>query len=216
MTIKWLGHACFLITLKNDKKILIDPYDNTVGYEPIDEQADILLISHDHYDHNYKDGVSGNYTLIDKEGDYDIDGISIKGILQPHDEAYGAKRGNVITFLINADNLNILFLSDIGMVPQKEYFDSLPDIDILLLPVGGVYTIDAKEAIKIMDEIHPNITIPMHYMTSCLKFALKGVHEFLQLAGKEYDKSRLGNSEFEITADNLKKRSRIVIMEHSN
>ena len=215
MKINWLGHSCFSIVFKNGKKALIDPYDNTVGYDPVDEEADILLITHDHYDHNYKEGVHGDYVLIDKEGEYEIDGIKIKGITQPHDESYGAKRGNVVTYLISADGLNLLHLGDIGMVPTEEYFEALPKIDILMLPVGGIYTVDAKEAFRIMEKLHPNITVPMHYMTSSLKFALKGVYEFEKLAGKEYDKSRLGSSEFEIAANNLKKRSRIVIPQHS-
>ena len=217
MLIKWIGHACFLLTFKNGKRVLIDPYAPDLGYEPVCEQADVVLVSHEHDDHNFTEHLAGDFQLIDAPGEYVIDGMKITGITLPHDEAQGAKRGQVVSFLIQAEGLTFLHMSDVGCMPQDAYFELLPKIDILMIPVGGVYTVDAQGAFAIMERIHPNITIPMHYMTSSLrKFALKGVHELIELAGGGYDVSRLGNAEFEITADNLKKRSRIMVMEHSN
>lgn len=216
MHIKWIGHACFLLTLKNGKKIITDPYDNTVGYDSVDEEADYVLVSHNHYDHNFTDGISGEYKLIDKPGNYKFDDIVLTGFELPHDDVNGTKRGKVTAFLIETENIKILHMADVGVVPDDSFFDALPKIDVLLVPVGGVYTIDAHGAFEILEKLQPNITIPMHYMTHVLKFALKGVYEFEQMASKEYDISHIGHSDYEISCGDPKKRPRIIIMQHSN
>lgn len=216
MIIKWLGHSCFQLMLKNGKSIMIDPFDETVGYEPVDEKADIVLVSHDHHDHSYVNGIKGNYKLIKDAGEYSADGIRITGVAACHDDQKGSVRGQVVINTIEAEGIRVMHMSDIGCVPDENFFNNAGKIDILLIPVGGVYTIAAEEALEIIDKLKPNITIPMHYMTSVLKFSLKGVHEFITLAGKEYDISRQGGSSLEIAADTLKKRQRIVVMEHAN
>ena len=218
MKIKWIGHSCFMIELADGRKILTDPYDNTVGYDPVDETADIVLVTHDHFDHGYTEGIKGDYKLITKAGEYDLgNGLSVCGIEQPHDDAGGSKRGTVITFVINAEGLNLLHMGDIGVVPGDDYFAKLPKIDILMIPVGGVFTVDAKGAFSILERIHPNITIPMHFKTEKLSFDVSSVFDFLQIAKEgEFDISRLGGAVLEVDPLNLKKRSRIIVMEHSN
>ncbi len=215
MIIKWLGHSCFLLTLKNGKSIVIDPYDESTGYEPVNEKADIVLVSHDHHDHSDVKGIKGNYNLIKSAGEYESDGVKITGALAYHDDQQGALRGNVVVNTIEAEGIRVMHMSDIGCVPDESFFKNAGKIDILMIPVGGVYTIDAKGALEIIEKLKPNITIPMHYLTPALKISLKGVHEFTALAGKEYDISRLGGSSLEIAADTLKKRQRIVVMDHA-
>ena len=122
----------------------------------------------------------------------------------------------VITFVINAEGLNLLHMGDIGVVPSEEYFAKLPKIDILMIPVGGVFTVDAEGAFSILEHIHPNITIPMHFKTEKLTFDVSGVFDFLQRSKGEFDISRLGGAVLEVDPLNLKKRSRIIVMEHSN
>jgi L-ascorbate metabolism protein UlaG (beta-lactamase superfamily) len=216
MIIKWFGHSCFKITLKNGKSIMIDPFDETVGYEKVDEKADIVLVSHDHYDHSYIKAIQGEYTLINSPGTYKADGVEITGVSMDHDDQQGKLRGKVVVFTIQAEGIRIMHLSDIGVMPDEGFFANAGKIDILMIPVGGVYTIDAKVALQIMERFSPNITIPMHYMTEVSKIQLKGVHEFARLVGKEYDISRLGGSSLEITADNMKKRQRVFIMDFAN
>jgi L-ascorbate metabolism protein UlaG (beta-lactamase superfamily) len=214
--IKWLGHSCFKITLKDGRSIVIDPYDPTVGYKPVDEEADIVIVSHDHYDHNYTAGIKGDYKLIDAAGIYRDGGLEITGIEALHDENGGKDHGRIICNVIAAEGMRLLHMSDIGAMPEDSFFEKIGKIDVLMIPVGGVFTVDAQGAFAIMERIAPNIIIPMHYMTSCLSFKLAGVHDFIKLASKVRDVSRHLESSLEVTADNLKKRPRIIVMQHSN
>ncbi|MEA4853110.1 MAG: MBL fold metallo-hydrolase [Christensenella sp.] len=220
MLIEWIGHSCFYVTTTEGKTIIIDPYDNTIGLAVPQKGADVVLVSHDHFDHRNEDYIASledGATLIDTIGDFDVCGIKIKGIALDHDEQGGALRGKVIAFLIEADGMRILHMSDVGAMPSDAFFDEIGKIDILMIPVGGVYTVDAKGALNIMDRIQPNITIPMHYLTAGLKLEIASPHDFLaRAANREYDVSRLGGGIFDITADNLKKRRRIVVMECSS
>jgi L-ascorbate metabolism protein UlaG (beta-lactamase superfamily) len=216
MFIKWLGHACFKLTTKDGRSIIVDPYDPSIGLKPVDEEADIVLVSHDHYDHSYTEGIKGEYKLIDSAGEYSEDGFEITGIEVAHDDQKGALRGKAVSFIIAGEGIRVMHMSDIGAVPPDEFFEKAGKIDILLIPVGGVYTVDAEGAFKIMERLTPNITIPMHYMTPNLTIKLHGVHEFIALASKEYDVSRQLENCLDITADNLKKRQRIIVMQHAN
>lgn len=218
MLIEWIGHSCFYMTTEAGKTILIDPYEDTIGLKVPEKQADIVLVTHDHFDHRnqaYLDGMPSGSILIEQEGVHEADGVKITGLPVWHDEQQGAQRGKVITYLIEADGMRLLHMGDVGTMPEASYFEQLGKIDILMIPVGGYYTVDAKGALNIMDTIHPNITIPMHYLTGSLTLTeLAGSHDFLaRAASREYDVSRLGGGQFEITKDNLKKRNRIVVME---
>lgn len=216
MIIKWLGHSCFQIKLADGKSIVIDPYDESMGYGLIDEKADIVLVSHNHHDHSFVQGIKGEYKLIREAGEYKSGGIKITGVVANHDDQKGAVRGQVVVNTIQAEGIRVMHMSDIGEMPDDSFFKNAGKIDILMIPVGGVYTIDAKVALEIIEKLSPNITIPMHYMTTVSKIHLKGIHEFITLAGKEYDISRLGGSSLQITADTLKKRQRIVVMDFAN
>ena len=216
MLIKWLGHACFKLMLKDGRTIIIDPYDPKVGYKPVEETADIVIVSHDHYDHSYTDGIKEGYKLIRGAGEYKENGIEITGIPAPHDENGGADRGQVVCNIIAAEGMRVMHMSDIGAMPDDDFFEKIGKIDILMIPVGGVYTVDAKGAFAIMERIAPNITIPMHYMTPCVTLKLAGVHDFIKLASKVRDVSTQLESCMEVTADNLKKRQRIIVMQNAN
>ena len=156
--------------------------------------------------------------LIAEAGEFEAGGIRVTGIPVWHDDRQGSERGQVITYLIEADGMRLLHMGDVGEMPAPSYFEKIGKIDILMIPVGGYYTVDAKGALNIMDTIHPNITIPMHYLVNGLTLTeLASPHDFLaRAASREYDVSRLGGGVFEITKDNLKKRNRIVVMECSH
>jgi len=216
MLIKWLGHACFKLTVKDGRTVVIDPFDPNMGLKEVDETADFVLVSHGHHDHSYTAGIKGSYRLIDSAVTYKEDGLEITGIEADHDEQDGSARGKVICNIISAEGIRVMHLSDIGAMPGDGFFEKAGKIDILMIPVGGVYTVDAQGAFAIMERLAPNITIPMHYMTPNLTLKIEGVHEFIKLARKVRDVSRLGESCIEITADNLKKRQRIIVMQPSN
>jgi L-ascorbate metabolism protein UlaG (beta-lactamase superfamily) len=185
MEIIWRGHAFFEILTKT-KKIAIDPFSEKIGLKAPKIKTDILLITHDHYDHNEKKVVSGDYFLIDKPGEYEIGGIFIYGIESFHDDKEGKERGKNTIYVIEAEGLRICHMGDFG---QKELTErqkeKLLSLDILMIPIGGVYTIGPKEAVKIINEIEPKIVIPMHYFVEGLKINLAKVDEFLKAFGEK-------------------------------
>ena len=185
MKIKWWGHASFLITTSNNKMILTDPYNEELPYNKITDKPDYVTVSHDHFDHNAVDLLKGSPEVIKKSSGFEDDNISVKGISVYHDDAEGDKRGENIIFIINTDGYKIAHLGDLGHELNKEDLNRLKDIDILLIPVGGNYTIDAKKAKNIVDKINPKIVLPMHYKTDILDFPITGVDEFLSYFEKE-------------------------------
>lgn len=148
-----IAHACFLIENSNEK-LIIDPYDNSIGYEPINEVVNYLLISHDHYDHNYASGIK-----LKKN----IGSFKISKVDSYHDNKNGSLRGTNIIHIIDTEGVKICHLGDLGHKLTEKQVKLIGSIDILLIPVGGIFTIDCKEAIKVVGQLNPKLVIPMHY-----------------------------------------------------
>jgi len=188
MVINWKGQSCFQIStspIKNGAvSIAIDPFDQSVGLRIPKLQADILLATHDHKDHNNDKAVDGDYLLINGPGEYDVKEISIQGIPSFHDNNQGKDRGTNTIYTIESEEIRICHLGDLG---QKELttdqIEKIGDVDILMIPIGGTYTIDSAEAVKIMSQIEPRIIIPMHYHLPKLKIKLDGIDKFLKALG---------------------------------
>ncbi len=215
MVIEWLGHSCFKVTLKDSGKVvLFDPYDYSTGYSRLESRADYVVISHNHHDHNDLSGVKGKYTVVKTSGMHEFEGLSIEGISTWHDRSEGKQRGANLIFLLRSKGMTVCHMGDTGCIPSEEVYKKLEGADILMIPVGGIYTIDAKEALKVCERISPNIIIPMHYRTTACTVDLQPVDFFLEAAGGEYDISHLGKNVFEIEKGSLKKRTRIVVMEY--
>jgi len=189
MNIIWYGQSCFQISSSQGKNnhvsIIIDPLGGDIGLKlPRKLEADIVLISHDHFDHNNIKAVSGSPLVIKGPGEYDARGVFIQGISGYHDNSQGAERGNVTIYIIEAEGLRICHLGDLGQKElSSDQLEKIGEVDILMIPVGGVYTIDADEAIKIMAQVEPKITIPMHYQIPKLKIKLGGIDKFLKALG---------------------------------
>ncbi len=163
MQIKYLGHASFLLKTK-DAKIVTDPFDpKVIGFKFPKTEADIVTISHSHPDHNKPDVVSGEPLIIDWPGEYEKSGVRIFGIKSFHDKQQGAERGENILYKFEAENITLLHCGDMGVVPNQVLLDEIGDIDILMLPVGGHYTIDPDDAVEVIKKIEPSLVIPMHY-----------------------------------------------------
>lgn len=180
MNIKWLGHSSFLITSnKTNTKILTDPFPNTIGYKTYNDYADIVTISHHHFDHNCLDNIKGDYVVIHKVGELLAHNIKFTCFPSFHDEVKGAKRGNnsIIKFCI--DGINICHLGDLGHMLSDSEIKDLGEINVLLIPVGGNYTIDNIQAFELCQKINSNIVIPMHYKTPDLNFELDDLENFL-------------------------------------
>lgn len=199
MKIKWLGHSCFLLTSQNGTKVVTDPFNEKVGYKVPNENAHIVTTSHQHYDHNYVSAIKEVNVHLDKPGRYSEKGIDIVGIPTKHDEANGSKRGDNVVFKFAIDGLNICHCGDLGHVLNAEHVESIGTVDVLLVPVGGVYTVDAQDAHKIVELLKPVLTIPMHFKTKPLSFQLNNVEEYI----KSYGGKRAGVQEIEINTENL-------------
>lgn len=181
--LKWLGQACFEI--KNSKTIITDPHDGDgVGIKPPETKADIVTISHDHFDHaNGIELVKGKNTgVVQETGTNKVKGIEIEGINSYHDKAKGSKRGENIIYKFKIEGFNVIHLGDLGHIPNEEKIEELKPVDILLIPVGGNYTIDGMEALEIMEKLNPKITVPMHYKIPGLTVEISTDEEFIQEA----------------------------------
>lgn len=185
MIITWLGHACFKIQDK-EVTIITDPYDSSIGFKLPRLKADIVTVSHDHYDHNNiagVKGISGEPFIIKNPGEYEIKGVFIYGIPFWHDKSEGKERGANIAYRIEIEGISVVHLGDLGHFLTEEQAALLGSIDILLIPVGGKYTIGVKEAVEIINELEPRIVIPMHYKIPGLKIDIEPVDKFLKEMG---------------------------------
>lgn len=180
MKITWFGHACFLIEMEGIR-IVTDPFDETVGYPIPNVTADVVTESHQHFDHNAHHLVRGNFRLIKEAGEYEIGKVKVRGIETYHDTKSGRERGKNIVFVFEGEGMRVCHLGDLGHVPTNDQVRSIGEVDVLLVPVGGTFTIGPKEAKEVVNLIKPTVTIPMHYKTRYLKFNLLPVDDFLKL-----------------------------------
>lgn len=181
MQIQWLGQSAFKIQGK-DVTVAIDPHDKT-GLKMPKFQADLLLITHDHDDHNNVKAIRGNPFIIDGAGEYEVKNVFVYGLRSFHDKKEGAERGKCTAYVIEMEGIKIGHLADFGQEKLTErQLEYLEGVDILMIPVGGTYTINGPEAVKIISQIQPRIVIPMHYKLPGLKIKLDGADKFL----KEY------------------------------
>ena len=206
MKFKWWGHSSFLITTKDGTEILTDPYDDSLPYAEVDDQPDIVTISHDHFDHNAVDRLHNKPdTIVDSKKGYKDDNITIKGITTYHDKTEGNDRGDNIIFQMELGDKKVCHIGDLGHLLSEAKIEKLKDIDILLIPVGGYYTIDADEAFEICEKIDPQVIIPMHFKTDILDFPITGVEDFTDHFDAE-TVQKVGKSEIEITELPAEKR----------
>lgn len=207
MKIKWLGHACFAIETGN-KRIITDPFNEEVGYPMPGLSADIITVSHEHWDHSAVDTISGHPEVINQTGEYRLGPINITGLPSFHDKTGGQERGKNIIFCIQAEGIKVVHLGDLGHV-VAEQLSGIGGVDILLIPVGGKYTIDAQEAFVTVQNLNPGIVVPMHYQTPHLSFELAPVElfsaQFDQVVKKPY---------LEINPKDLGKDKKVIILDY--
>lgn len=189
MDITWLGHSCF--RLKGSQAVLItDPFPPDLGYTLGKQTARIVTVSHQHPSHNYVEGIDGDPRVISGPGEYEISGVLVIGIATYHDSVRGQTRGKNTAYLIEMDGVTICHLGDIGHALNAEQIEEIGDVDVLLLPVGGVSTINAAMAAEIIRRIEPKAVIPMHYKTPFIDRELEPVDDFLREMGQEQGEPR--------------------------
>jgi len=186
----FLGQACIKVKGKA-ATLVFDPYDsNFIGLKPLKTEADIVCITHGHGDHNYVEGVKSADGkppfIISGPGEYEISGVNVVGVGSFHDDEGGAKRGKNTIYQATVDEVNLVHLGDLGQKKLTQaQIEELSGCDILFIPVGGVYTIEAKDAPDIIAQLEPRIVVPIHYKLPGLKVDLAEVTEFLKVMGKE-------------------------------
>jgi L-ascorbate metabolism protein UlaG (beta-lactamase superfamily) len=217
MKIKWYGHAAFLITSDQGVKIITDPYESgafggQLTYGQIKDQADIVIISHDHADHNDTQSLPGSPEIVKGSGSKTVKGISIKGISAYHDASKGSERGENTIFSFSVDGMKICHLGDLGHILSEKELAEIGPVDLLLIPVGGYFTIDPNEATRVAEQIKPKILIPMHFKTKKCGFPIAPVEDFLK--GKSNPKQPKA-SEVAFEKRSLPQQMEILVLEHA-
>lgn len=209
MEITWYGHACFRL---RDRlaTVITDPYDNSIGYTLPKLRADIVTVSHEHPDHNYVEGVKGEPKVINGPGEYEVRGIFITGISTFHDRKGGAVRGRNTVFLFDFEGLTVCHLGDLGHVPTQSQVEALSDIDVLLIPVGAVSTINAAQAAEVISLLEPRLVIPMHYKTKALNVKLDPVSKFLKEMGLS---SVATHDSLKVTKSTLPEETQVLLLD---
>ena len=178
MEISWLGHSCFRIKGRQTT-IITDPYSPDLGYSLGKLSASIVTVSHQHPGHCYTEGIGGEPRLITGPGEYEIAGVLIIGMAAFHDGEKGGTRGKNTIYLMEVDEISVCHLGDLGHVLTAVQVEEMGDVDVLLLPVGGVSTIDAPLAAEVVRQLEPKAVVPMHYKTEALNRELQPVGKFL-------------------------------------
>lgn len=179
MQLSWYGHSCFLIKTTNGKRILIDPFCGDIGYRNEFPKCDLITISHNHFDHNYLNDINSNTKIIKESGLFHMDFVLIDGIKTFHDKCNGIKRGPNIIYIYKFNECTICHLGDLGHIPSDLIIDKLGGVDILLVPIGGHFTLDGFEAARLCNLISPHYIIPMHYKTNKTALYLDDAKKFI-------------------------------------
>ncbi len=210
MKIEYLGHSCFKLTESTGTSVVCDPYDPSVGYEMPRLTADAVTVSHKHYDHDYINAVDGSPTVIDRECSQDLSGVEINAIKSFHDGQRGKARGENVIFKFRMDGIDICHLGDLGEACSSELIDLLLPVNVLLIPVGGTYTIDAEMAKEYVDRIMPDVVIPMHYREKGCTLDIDKVDEFIGLFDKECVEE-IDGGELELMRSDLSGDTKVIV-----
>lgn len=213
MDIEYFGHSCFRITTNGGTTVLTDPYTK-VGYElPANLSSEIVTVSHGHFDHNYLGFVKNNAVIINTTQTFSYKDVKITGTETYHDPFCGKLRGKNIVYTIQADGITVCHLGDLGEACSENVLAKIGKVDVLFIPIGGTYTIDAQQAKEYIFALKPKIVIPMHYRPKDGTLDIDGAEMFLQLLQDKVvyinPKNRLSGVEKHITEGETK----IVFME---
>jgi L-ascorbate metabolism protein UlaG (beta-lactamase superfamily) len=209
MKIKWLGHACFLITADNGTKIITDPYEPNPGmkYGQIKETADVVTVSHEHGDHNNTAAVRGNPAVVRDTAS--VKGITFKAVATAHDASGGGERGKNTIFCFQVDGVRVVHLGDLGHLLTDSQVVDIGKVHVLLVPVGGHFTIDARAAQEVCEQVRTRVIIPMHYKNDKCTFPIGGVDEFIK--GKT-NVTQINGSEVAFTVPELPTSPQIMVL----
>jgi len=211
MKVKWLGHASFLITSGKGTRIVTDPYTpgGALSYAEIKESADVVTISHEHFDHNNAAAVGGKPQVFKGPAPIQVKDVRLTGVPTYHDENKGGQRGNNMITCMEMDGMRLCHLGDLGHPLSAEELAKIGKVDVLLTPVGGFYTINAATATDVAAGIKPKAIIPMHFKNDRCAFPISGVEDFLK---DKKNVTQVNASEVEFKTGTLPAASQIMIL----
>lgn len=209
--IRWLGHACFWIRSGNIR-IVTDPFrSKDVGYQDPCLEAEIVTVSHDHFDHNQVGLLKGSPQVVKGVGEHLAKGIKFLGIHTYHDPVGGRQRGTNTIFRFELEGIKLAHLGDLGHVLERDQLQLMQDLDLVMIPVGGYFTIDAIQAWEVLDQLKPKIAIPMHYKTKHTQFPIHTLDRFLARAPSSEQAEML-----ELAKADLPKKLKVVVLEYTS
>ena len=211
MVIEYLGHSCFKLTESTGTSVVCDPYGD-VGYVMPQVCADAVTVSHRHYDHDNTAAVGGSPTVIDAENVRSLPGVEISAVKSFHDGQRGKTRGENVIFKFRMDGIDVCHLGDLGEACTAELIDSILPVNVLLIPVGGNYTIDAEMAKEYVDRIMPDIVIPMHYRTKGCNLDIDKAEKFLCLFDGDNVSETDGSSLELMRSDLIDGETKVVVL----
>lgn len=249
VAIRWWGQGMVSIESWWNLSVLIDPYNDKIGYEVPDLAADLVLVTHEHSDHNNVDAVKGGpfvvrglmasgevsdlHHLLDRtsgaakpvwrtNNKFDSasttsEAVQVRSVPAWHDRSDGEERGAIAMFVVEVNGVQIAHLSDLGQTRlTDEQLKALGKVDVLCLPVGGVYTIDGKQAVAIIEQLKPRYVIPIHYKTDALKIPLEPIESFLKAVGDRYEVVELKHNTLAVAAakDGEKEKTKVIVLDY--
>ena len=185
MKIEWIGHACFRMTAQDGTVVITDPYDESVGIAMLPLKADLITMSHEHHDHNETGMIVGSPVIAHGGELASVSGVTARAVNSWHDDVQGAKRGANFVRIFGIDGLKIVHMGDQGCMPDEDLLEAVAGADVMMIPVGGTYTVDAAGAKAIIDLAKPACVIPMHVKTAHCPYPIAKVDEFLTLMGAQ-------------------------------
>ncbi|MBR5288901.1 MAG: MBL fold metallo-hydrolase [Clostridia bacterium] len=180
MRIEWIGHACFKLTLESGVRVFTDPYDQSVGIAMIPLKADVITMSHEHHDHNETSQIIGEPVILHGDAPLSLGGLRVSAHASYHDEVCGAKRGSNFIRIFECEGLKVVHMGDQGCMPGEDVLAAIAGADVLMIPVGGTYTLNAKEAKDVIARIAPKCVVPMHVKTAHCPYPIDPVGVFLE------------------------------------
>lgn len=185
MKLEWIGHACFRMTAQDGTVVITDPYDESVGIDMVPLEADLITMSHVHHDHNHEEMIVGSPVIARGPELAAVGSVTSRAVDSYHDDAQGALRGRNMVRIFTIDGMKIVHMGDQGCMPDEDVLEAIADADVMMIPVGGTYTVDAAGAKAIIEAAKPRCVIPMHVKTKRCPYPIVPVDGFLALMGAE-------------------------------